>query len=70
MDGAAGAGGGVRIVGDHDDGLAVVLVERLEQGEDFITRLAVEVAGGFVAKQDRGIGDDGAGDADTLLLAA
>ena len=70
MDGAAGAGGGVGIVGDHDDGLAVLLVERLEQREDFVAGLAVEVAGGFVAEQDVGIGDDGAGDADALLLAA
>ena len=58
------------IVSDHDDGLAVVLVEGLEQRENFVARLAVEVAGGFVAEQDRGIGDDGAGNADALLLTA
>ena len=38
--------------------------------QDLVAGLAVEVAGRLVAKQDRGIGDDGAGDADALLLAA
>ena len=70
MDGAAGAGGGVGIVGDHDDGLALLLVEGLQQRQDFIAGLAVEIAGGFVAKQDGGVGDNGAGDADALLFAA
>jgi hypothetical protein len=58
------------IVGDHDDGLAVLFVQRLQQVEDFVAGLAIQVAGGFVAEQQRGIGDDGARDADALLLAA
>ena len=48
----------------------MLAVERLEQVEDLVARLAVEVARGFVAEQQRGIGDDGARDADALLLAA
>ena len=62
--------GGVRIVGDHDDGLAVVAVERLQQIEDLVAGLAIEVAGRLVAEQQRRVGDDGARDADALLLSA
>ena len=70
VDGARGAGGGVRVVGDHDDGLAVLAVERLEEAEDFVAGFAVEVAGRLVAEEQRGVGDDGPRDADALLLAA
>ncbi len=62
--------GRVRIVRDHDDRLAVIAVQRLQQIEDFIAGLAVEVAGWLVAEEQRRVGDDGAGDADALLLAA
>jgi len=41
--------GGMRIVRDHDDGLALLLVQRLQQVQDLIAGLAVEVAGGLVA---------------------
>ena len=61
---------GVRVVRDHDDRLAVLAVERLQQVEDLVARLAVEVAGRLVAEQQRRVGDDGARDADALLLAA
>ncbi len=62
--------GGVRVVRHHDDGLAVLAVERLQQVEDLVARLAIEVAGRLVAQQQRRVGDDGARDADALLLAA
>ncbi len=65
-----GALGGAGVVGDHHDGLAVLLVERRQQVEDLVAGLAVEVAGGLVGQQQRRVGDDGAGDADALLLAA
>ena len=61
---------GVRIVGDHDDRLAVLAVERLQQVEDLVARLAIEIAGRLVAEQQRRVGDDRARDADALLLAA
>ena len=32
--------------------------------------MGVEIAGGFVGEDDFGVGDDGAGDGDALLLAA
>ena len=62
--------GGVRVVRDHDDRLAVLAVERLQQVEDLVAGLAIEVAGRLVAEQQRRVGDDRAGDADALLLAA
>src|SRR4051812_42720442 len=67
---AVGAFGGARIVRDHDDGLAVLLVQRLQQVEDLVAGLAIQVTRGLVAQQQRGISDDGARDADALLLAA
>src|SRR5688572_18146883 len=44
------ARGGVGIVRDHDDGLAVPLVQRLQEIEDFVAGLAVEVARRLVAE--------------------
>ena len=62
--------GRVRIVRDHDDRLAVLAVERLQQVEDLVAGLAIEIAGRLVAEQQRRVGDDRARDADALLLAA
>ena len=62
--------GGVRIVGHHDDRLAVLAIERLQQVEDLVAGLAIEVAGRLVAEQQRRVGDDGARNADALLLSA
>ena len=70
VDDAAGEAGRLGIVGDHDDGLAVLAVEVLQQAQDLLGGLAVEVAGGLVADQQGRVGDDGAGDGDALLLAA
>ena len=62
--------GRVRIVRHHDDRLAVLAVERLQQVEDLVAGLAIEIAGRLVAEQQRRVGDDGARDADALFLAA
>jgi hypothetical protein len=61
--------GGVRVVRHHDDGLAMLAIERLEKIEDLVPRLAVEIAGGLIAQQQRRIRDNGASDADALLLS-
>ena len=45
-----GALGGVRIVRDHDDRLAVIAVERLQQIEDLVAGLAIEIAGRLVGR--------------------
>ena len=58
------------VVRDHQDGLAVLAHQFLDERHDFIGALAVEVAGGLVAEEKSGIGDDGAGDGHTLLLPA
>src|SRR5688500_415233 len=58
------------VVGDHEDGLAQVAGQLLQQVEDLVRAVAVEVAGGLVAEQERGIGHDGAGDGHALLLTA
>jgi len=67
---ARGASGGVRIVGDHDDRLAMFTVKRLEQGQNLVPGFAVQVAGGLVAEQQSGVGHDGAGNAHALLFPA
>jgi hypothetical protein len=56
-------------VGDHDDGDAPLLDQALEDLHDDGAVLRVEVAGGLVGQQDRGVVGDGAGDGDALLLA-
>ncbi len=70
VDEATSGGGGVGVVGDHDDGFFEFLVEALEEGEDVGGAGGVEVAGGFVGEDEVGVGDDGAGDGDALFLAA
>ena len=70
MERAPGALGRVRVVRHHDDRLAVVAVERLQQVENLVAGLAIEIARRLVAQQQRRVGHDGARDADALLLAA
>src|SRR6188508_106295 len=65
-----GARGGVRIVRNHDDGLAMPLVQRLQQVQDLVARLPVEITRRLVAEQQRRVRHDRARDADALLLAA
>ncbi len=70
MQGALGALGGARVVRHHHDGLAVIAIERLQEIENLVAGLAIEIAGRLVGEQQRGVGDNGAGNADALLLAA
>ena len=56
-------------MGDHDDGVALA-VDAFELVHDGEGRFGVEVAGGFVGKDDFWVGDDGAGDGGALLLTA
>ena len=62
--------GGARIVGDHQNGFVEFAVEPVHEFQYFLSRGFVEIAGGFVGNQDRRIGGDGAGDGNSLLLAA
>jgi hypothetical protein len=61
---------GMGIVRHHDDRLAVLAVERLEQIQNLIPGLAVQVARRLVAQQHGRVGDNRAGDAHPLLFAA
>jgi len=54
----------------HDDRFALFLVQGFQQIKNFISGLAIEITRRFVAEQDGWIGDDRAGDADTLLFTA
>src|SRR6267154_4446961 len=58
------------IVRDHQHGLAELFHQAVDQLHDFVGAFAIEVAGGLVAKQDGGVGDDGAGDGHALFLSA
>ena len=66
---ALGTARHVVLVGDeHDRAARAVQVD--EQGEDVGGRGRVEVAGRLVGEDQRGLGHQGAGDRDALLLAA
>src|SRR3974390_2963915 len=67
---ARGVRRGARIVRHHDDGLALLLIENLDQVQDVLRALAVEIAGRLVAHQQRWVGDERARDGDALLLTA
>ena len=49
---------------------ALLPVEADEHVDNLLAGAAVQVAGGFVGEEDGGFLDEGAGDADALLLAA
>ena len=57
-------------MGDDDDGDAQALVDVLEQFQDGFRRLRVQGGRRFVAEQDLRVAGQGAGNADTLFLAA
>ena len=55
---------------DHNNGLAMLAIQPLQQVQDLVARLAVKVARRFVAEQQCRVGDDPARNAHALLLAA
>ncbi len=61
--------GHLRVVRDHDDGVALAWRSVRRSATMRLVGL-VEVAGGLVGEQDGRVVDEGAGDADALLLAA
>ena len=69
VDGAVGVARVARVVGDHADGGAGA-VQLAQQVHDRLAVVRVEVAGGLVGEQDRGIADERARHRDALLLAA
>ena len=60
------------MLGGAADGLGYIVLPShlLDVGDDLQAQGRVEAAGGFVEEQDLGVGDESAGDAEALLLAA
>ena len=63
------APGQALVVGDQHQGRAAFAVKLEQQFGDMRASMGVEVAGGFVGKQHLGLGGEGAGQCDALLLA-
>ena len=61
--------GDVFFVGDDDNRLAL-FIELLEERHDFFARFGIEISGGLVGEDDRGIVDEGPCDGDALALSA
>src|ERR1700722_16176335 len=64
------ATGSARIMGDHDNRLAELMVEGLHQIEDFVGAFGVEIARGLIGTEDLRVSHDGACNGNTLLLAS
>src|SRR5207249_4705845 len=58
------------VVGDHDDGLLEISVQRLEQIQDFLAGLRVEFSRGLVREEQGRFVRQGNRDGDPLLLTA
>ena len=67
---AVGDRRGVRVMGDHDGGLAERVDRAAQQREDLAAGRGVEVAGRLVGEHDARPRDERPGDGDALLLAA
>ncbi len=65
-----GASGDDGIVRDHQDGFPVPVHKFLDESHDFVSALAVQVAGRLVTEEESGIGNNGASDGHALFLAA
>ena len=58
------------VVGYHDNGATVFLVQFVEQIHDFGSHLGIQVTGRLIGKDDVGVADNGTGNGDTLALTA
>src|SRR5262249_53340933 len=61
---------GLRVVRHHDDRLAELAVQAIEQAENFDGGDAVEIAGRLVGDDQRRVGDQRPRNRDALLLSA
>src|ERR1700722_9123027 len=66
----AGELGRFRVMGDHDDALAMVAIQHLQQMQHIIGGFSVEISGGFVADQKSRISDQRARDGNALRLTS
>ena len=67
---AMSGGGRLWIVRDHDDGLAMIGRETVEEVENRIGGFPVKVSGRFIGDEKVGVMNDGTGDGDALFLSA
>lgn len=68
-DAAASEAGHLGIMGDHDDGVPLG-VKAFEEFDDDSLIGGIEISGRLVGEEDGRVVDEGAGDADALLLAS
>ena len=68
MQGSACAGRRVNIMGHHDNGFTLLLIQGLQQVQDFIPGFAIQVTGRLIAKQQGRVCDDGTCDTGALLF--
>ena len=61
--------GNPQVMGDDDQGDALLTVESQQQFDDVLCSLAIEVAGGLVGEQQLWLTDEGAGNGHSLALA-
>ena len=66
---AFGVSGDLRLMGDHDDGHAL-LIELLEDLHNLLAGFGVQCAGGFVRQQHLGVVHNRSGNGHTLALTA
>src|SRR5450432_2245388 len=59
----------LRIVRHHQHCLLILLHQGQDKSHDFVSALAIQVACGFVAQQERWVGNDGAGNGHALFLS-
>ena len=60
----------VEVVRHDHDGAALLAVNRLQKVDDLLAGVRVEITGGLIREEERGIGDEGASDSHALLLSA
>ena len=70
MNRARTEGGGLRIVRDQDDGFPGVTPQRLQDAQRFLRRMGIQIPSRFVRDDERGVGDERAGDGHALFLPA
>lgn len=58
------------VVGDDDEGFAVLVDDVEQHVHDGCACGGIEIAGGFICEEDAGVVDKGAGDGDALLFSA
>ena len=62
--------GNLRVVGNHHNGLVKFLAGHFQETDHIIAGLGIQVAGGFICQNDRGLGGQSTGNRHPLLLAA